>query len=57
MMIRVMKKTVKSPGWIQKFLDRYDLHNYRMKGEKGSANYAAIQPWVSAWLKSGYKMQ
>ena len=48
-------KFVASPGWIQRFVERYDLQNYRMKGEKGSANYAAIEPWVSVWLRELYE--
>ena len=45
---------VASPGWIKNFLYRYDLDNYKMKGEKGSADYDAIQPWITGWLKTLY---
>ena len=27
------------------------LSYYKMKGEKGSANYDAIEPWIDAWLR------
>ena len=45
---------VASPGWIKNFLNRYVLDNYKMKGEKGSADYDAIEPWITGWLKSLY---
>ena len=39
-----------SPGWIEKFLQRHEVGRYKMKGEKGSADYEAVDPWIHEWL-------
>ena len=39
-----------SPGWISKFMKRHNLGHFKMKGEKGSADYEAIEPWIHDWL-------
>ena len=43
---------VASPGWIKNFLDRYDLDINKMKREKGCADFDAIEPWITGWLKT-----
>ena len=43
---------VASPGWINRFNNRYDIKNLKQKGEKGSADYAAIEPWLHDWLRT-----
>ena len=37
---------VASPGWVKNFNNRHNLGHYKMKGEKGSADYDAVDPWV-----------
>ena len=46
----VQFKFVASTGWVIIFLIRNNLGHYKMKGEKGSADYDAIEPWISEWL-------
>ena len=41
---------VASPGWIQKFMARHNVARLKMKGEKGSADHEAIEPWINEWL-------
>ena len=43
-------KFVASAGWLKKFLDRHDLGRHHMKGEKGSADHEAVDPWIHEWL-------
>ena len=44
------KRFVASPGWVIRFNERHDLGKYKMRGEKGSADYAAVGPWVESFL-------
>ena len=37
---------------MMRFLEKYDLEHQKMKCEEGSDEYAAIQPWITDWLKS-----
>ena len=41
---------VASPGWVKNFQSRYKLGRYKMKGEKGSADYDVVDPWIHEWL-------
>ena len=41
---------VASPGWVVNFKERHELGRYKMKGEKGSADYDAVGPWVNEFL-------
>ena len=41
---------VASPGWVSKFMVRFDFGRFKMKGEKGSADHRAIDPWIHEWL-------
>merc|ERR1712239_110982 len=47
-------KFVASPGWVKNFAERHDLGHYKMKGEKGSSDYDAVEPWVDDWLSYLY---
>ena len=47
---REVHKFVASPGWVQKFKERHGIGKYKMKGEKGSADYDAVDPWVHEFL-------
>ena len=40
------KRFVASPGWVTRFNERHDLGKYKMKGEKGSADYEVVDPWI-----------
>ena len=43
-------KFVASSVWVLNFLVRHDSQRLKMKGEKGSADHAAVAPWVHEWL-------
>ena len=43
-------KVSASAGWVYNFLNRHDLRKLKMKGEKGSADFDAVAPWVKEWL-------
>ena len=47
------KTTVTKPtaGSMMRFLEKYDLEHQKMKREEGSDKYAAIQPWITDWVK------
>ena len=40
-----------SSGWWQKFVDRFDLGNYIMCGEKASADYPAKKEFTASFTK------
>ena len=48
--ITEVHKFVASPGWVEKFKVRHGIGKYKMKGEKGSADYDAVDPWVHEFL-------
>ena len=39
-----------SPGWLTNFMTRHDVAFLKMKGEKGSADYEAVDEWVVKWI-------
>ena len=47
-------RTVRKPtaDWMMRFLEQYDLEHQKMKCEEGTEEYAAIQPWITEWLRS-----
>ena len=47
-------KFVASPGWVYNFARRHRITRFWHTGEKGSADYDAVTPWVHEWLNFLY---
>ena len=45
-----------SPGWLSNFMKRHDVAFLKMKGEKGSADYEAVEEWVDEWISTFYRV-
>ena len=44
-----------SPGWLKNFMVRQNVATLKMKGEKGDADYEAVDKWVHDWLTKFYQ--